>query len=274
MERNMALKSIDWNELWNDALKKLPDKKDADSWDKVAPKFSQWTQKDDYPQKLLNRIKVGKNDTVLDIGCGNGAITIPIARIAKKVSAMDISPKMLDLLMDGAKKECLDNIDFINKRIEDLGAEKDIRSHDVVIASRSLNGVYNIKKELAKINNIANKYVYITLWGINSREFENKASNIIKREFHQHPDYIYVYNILHELGIYANIEMLECSSRSYYSSIDEAMDRLRWRIGGLNKGEDAVLKEYLAEKLIKTDNSMFKFPYDKPDWVLIWWKKK
>ncbi|MEN4007404.1 MAG: hypothetical protein PQ964_08635 [Methanobacteriaceae archaeon] len=36
---------VDWNKLWNDALKKLPDKKDPESWDKIAPKFSQWTQR-------------------------------------------------------------------------------------------------------------------------------------------------------------------------------------------------------------------------------------
>ncbi|MEN4007403.1 MAG: class I SAM-dependent methyltransferase [Methanobacteriaceae archaeon] len=230
--------------------------------------------KDDYPQKLLEKIKVNSNDTVLDIGCGNGVITVPLAKKAKSVTAMDISPKMLDLLNKNAAKEGLTNISFINQRIEDINPKKDIKPHDVVVASRSLNGVYDIKKELSKLNDIAKKYVYITLWGITSRNFENEASKLIGREFNQHPDYIYAYNILHELGIYANIEMLECNNHSYYSSIDEAMDRLGWRIGSLNKEEDAILREYLTQKLVKTENSMLKFPHDKPDWVLIWWKKK
>ena len=263
---------LDWNQLWKNALKKLP-KKSEDSWDKIAPKFSEWTKKDDYPQKLLKRINIGKNNSVLDIGCGNGVITIPIAKKAKIITAMDVSTKMIDLLKENAVKEGLNNIHYVNQPIEDLTLEK-LEPHGVVVASRSLNGVYNIKKELEKINELANKRVYITLWGSTNREFENEAAELIGRKFHQHPDYIYVYNILHQLGIYANVEMLGCKSRSYYSSIDEAMDRLRWRIGSLNEGEEAILKKYLEENLIKSEGSQFKFPYDKPDWVLISWKKE
>ena len=262
----------DWNQLWNKALNKLPKKSD-DSWDKIAPKFSEWTKKDDYPQKLLKRIKIEKNDTVLDIGCGNGVITIPLAKKAKNVTAMDVSTKMLDLLKENGAKEGQNNIHYINQRIEYL-APGEIKPHDVVVASRSLNRVYDIKKELVKINELANKYVYITLWGITNREFENDAAKQIGREFNPHPDYIYVYNILHQLGIHANVEMLGCKSRSYYSSISEAMDRLRWRIGGLNEKEESILRNYLDENLIKTEDLKLKFPYDKPDWALIWWKKK
>ena len=262
----------DWNELWNNALQRLP-KKNSRSWDNVAPKFKNQRGKNDYPKKLLEKIKLDADDTVLDIGCGSGIITIPLAQKARKVTALDISRKMLQLLEENAVEECLTNINPVNRRLEDVLLTRDIEPHDVVVASRSLNGVYNIKQMLEEINKIAKKYVYITLWGANNIKFGNEISKIIGREFHEHPTYIYAYNILYELGIYANIEILEYDNSSYYSSIDESVESFKWKIGNLNQNEEDILRNYLAEKMVKTDDSKFKFPNNKPDWALIWWKK-
>jgi ubiquinone/menaquinone biosynthesis C-methylase UbiE len=263
---------VDWNGLWNKSLQNLPKKNNPESWDNIASKFNEWMEKDDYPEKLLNRIELDSNDSVLDIGCGNGVITIPLAQKAIKVTAMDISSKMLEILMKNAKDSGLNNINTCNRRIEDV-TEEDVGKHDVVVASRSLNGVSDIGKELEKINNIAKKSVYLTLWGADNRRFEREMAQLLGRESHRHPDYIYVYNILHDLGIYANVEMLESNTRNYYSNVEEALDRLRWRIGDLNKDEESILREYLEENMIKTTDGTITYSNGKADWVLIWWKK-
>lgn len=263
---------VDWNGLWNKSLQNLPKKNNPESWDNIASKFNEWMEKDDYPEKLLNRIELDSNDSVLDIGCGNGVITIPLAQKAIKVTAMDISSKMLEILKKNAKDSGLNNINTCNRRIEDV-TEEDVDKHDVVVASRSLNGVSDIGKELEKINNIAKKSVYLTLWGADNRRFEREMAQLLGRESHRHPDYIYVYNILHDLGIYANVEMLESNTRNYYSNVEEALDRLRWRIGDLNKDEESILREYLEENMIKTTDGTITYSNGKADWVLIWWKK-
>ncbi len=263
---------VDWNDLWNQSVKNLPKKNNSESWDNIAPKFSQWMDRDDYPQKILSRIKIDPSDSVLDVGCGSGAITIPLAQNADKVTAMDISSKMLEILTEQAEKSGLNNIKTINQRVEDMRIEE-VGRHDVVVASRSLNGVPNIREELDKINAIAKKYVFITIWGVDNRKFENEMAELLGRESHSHPDYIYVYNILHEMGIYANVEMLECNTRNYYSSMEEALDRLRWRIGDLNKDEESILREYLEQKMIKTPDGTISYSNGNADWVLIWWKK-
>ena len=263
---------VDWNGLWNKSLQNLPKKNNPESWNNIASKFNEWMEKDDYPEKLLNRIELDSNDSVLDIGCGNGVITIPLAQKAIKVTAMDISSKMLEILMKNAKDSGLNNINTCNRRIEDV-TEEDVGKHDVVVASRSLNGVSDIGKELEKINNIAKKSVYLTLWGADNRRFEREMAQLLGRESHRHPDYIYVYNILHDLGIYANVEMLESNTRNYYSNVEEALDRLRWRIGDLNKDEESILREYLEENMIKTTDGTITYSNGKADWVLIWWKK-
>ena len=110
-------------------MKKLPEKKNSATWDDIAPKFNQWMEKDDYPKKVLQRIKCDANDSVLDIGCGNGVITIPLAKKANNVTAMDISGKMLEILTQKAEKSGIKNINTIKKRLEDTTVDE-IGNHD------------------------------------------------------------------------------------------------------------------------------------------------
>jgi len=50
---------------------------------------------DDYISKMLDRIEVEPNSTVLDIGCGPGTLTIPLAKKVGSVTGLDISAEML-----------------------------------------------------------------------------------------------------------------------------------------------------------------------------------
>ena len=269
---NYSKDRIDWNELWKEAVNKLPKKNNSKSWDKIAPQFDQWMKKDDYPQELLSKIQVESGDTVLDIGCGNGVITIPLAQKASSVTAMDISMNMIELLQDNAANHNLSNIKFINEGIEDVKAGE-IGYHDVVVASRSLNGIADIKPELEKINKIAQKYVYITLWGVDNREFESRMAELLGRESYNHPDYTILHNLLHEMGIQANVEFLKSNTRNYYSNIDEALDRIKWRIGDLNEEEESLIKEHLKTTLAKNPDGSLSYSRNNSKWVLIWWEK-
>lgn len=262
----------DWNSLWKEAVGKLPQKDKSKSWDKIAPKFDQWMKKDDYPQELVNKIKIKNRDTILDIGCGNGVITIPLAKKAKSVTALDSSAKMLDILQKKALSENISNINIINKNIEDMSAHE-IGVHDIVVASRSLNGIADIKPELEKINEIARKYVYITLWGVNNREFESEIADLLGRKSYQHPDYTIVLNILQDMGIHADVEPLQSNTRNYYSNMDDALDRIQWRVGDLNEDEKILVKNHLQKVLNKNLDGSLSYSRSNSKWILILWKK-
>jgi len=60
--------------------------------------------KDDYISKMLNRIEVKPEWTVLDIGCGPGTLTVPLAKKVKSITALDISSEMLKFLKINADK--------------------------------------------------------------------------------------------------------------------------------------------------------------------------
>ena len=111
---------VDWNQLWKEQVEKLPKKKDL--WNSIAPQFNEWMDKDDYPAEFISKIKIEPNDTVLDVGCGNGAITIPLAQKARSVTALDSSTRMLEFL--GKKAGHPSNIQMINKGLEEVDAQE------------------------------------------------------------------------------------------------------------------------------------------------------
>lgn len=261
-----------WNIIWKESVLKLPKKDTTKSWNKIATKFDEWMKKDDYPGELVSKIKIQKGDSVLDIGSGNGAITIPLAKKARSVTAIDISTKMLNLLREKAVKENISNIKCIKSKIEDLKVDE-IGEHDVVVASRSFNGITDIQLELEKVNQIARKYVYITLWGINNREFESKIARLLGRQSYQHPDYTIVMNILKDMGIHAHAEPLKSNTLNFYSNLDDALERIQWRIGELNEEEKIQVKDYLNKTLTKNRDGTFSYSRTNSKWVLIWWKK-
>jgi len=259
---------VDWNQLWKEQVEKLPKKKDL--WNSIAPQFNEWMDKDDYPAEFISKIKIEPNDTVLDVGCGNGAITIPLAQKARSVTALDSSTRMLEFL--GKKAGHPSNIHMINKGLEEVDAQE-IGYHDVVVASRSLNGIADIQAQLEKLDRIARKYVYITLWGVDNRKFENEMAELLGRESHQNPEYILVYNILYEMGIQANVEFLKSNTRNHYSNMDEALDRIKWRIGDMDEGEKSIIKKHLERVLTRNSDGSLTYTRTNSKWVLIWWEK-
>jgi hypothetical protein len=105
---------------------------------------------------------------------------------------------MINLFKKKALNENISNINYLQSIIEDLKPEQ-VGRHDVVIASRSLNGVYNLKKELRKIDALAEKYVY--LWSATADQFDEKVAEYMVFEYHNQPDYIYAVNMLYQIGV-------------------------------------------------------------------------
>lgn len=62
---------------------------------------------------IFKKIRVGRNDLVLDLGCGVGGWAIEFAKKCAHVVAVDFSPKLLDLAKETAEAQHILNIEFI-----------------------------------------------------------------------------------------------------------------------------------------------------------------
>jgi len=65
------------------------------------------------PSELVEKLGINRGDVVMDFGCGPGFYTIELAKKAKKVMAVDLSPEMLKKAQNKAVKAGVKNIEFL-----------------------------------------------------------------------------------------------------------------------------------------------------------------
>ncbi len=241
-------------------------------WDQIAPMFRTWMEVDDYPQKLLSKIQFRPEWSVLDIGCGTGVIAINAALCSKSITALDISSKMLDILKSDADEKGIENISCVHRSWEDIQVGKDLAPHDIVITSRSIARTGDLKESLIKIDQMALRYVYVTAWGGCGRSLNRGLREELGYEYHDLADYVYIFNLLHQMGIRPNVEQLECKSTIIYPSLNEAVRNYQV-LFNLSPEEIPIARKYLESHLIKQSNGQYKVPDNNPIWSLIWWKK-
>jgi SAM-dependent methyltransferase len=58
----------------------------------------------DPPERLIGKLAVNPDDTVLDFGCGPGYFLIPLAQVARRAIGVDVSPRMLEKASRKAEK--------------------------------------------------------------------------------------------------------------------------------------------------------------------------
>ena len=72
-----------------------------------------------------------------DLGIGDGLLTLMLAEVAERVTAIDLSPEMLSSLASRASAKGIENIELVEGDIEDLPLPDG--GHDVVVASQALH---------------------------------------------------------------------------------------------------------------------------------------
>ncbi len=107
-----------WSEYWNasvDGAGGMTDDGQVSFWNRRSGSYSESIEKEaswtETVERVLGLLEEGgfsaPGSSVLDIGCGPGPISIPLARAGADVTAIDISSGMLDLLNEKAAAEGL-----------------------------------------------------------------------------------------------------------------------------------------------------------------------
>ena len=262
---------IDWDELWTRKMDKKGDR--GKDWSKAAVKYSERAGKDNYTEQLISKMIISNEDTLLDLGCGEGSVTIPLSKKASSVTAVDATEKMLEILEERIESGGIDNIRTIKDDINEVTLDK-YGHYDIVLASRVVNGIKSPERVISNLNEIANKYVFFTLFGPNNWKLEKDFHKFLNKEYNGAPSYTILMNLLAKMDIYANIVNLDVGPVRSYKTIEEAIDNGKWNLANFTKEEQEALPKFLEKSLVKDKKTgLLSNKEDKPDWVLIWWKK-
>ncbi|MYL34734.1 methyltransferase domain-containing protein [Pontibacillus yanchengensis] len=107
--------------------------------------------------KVLELLQLNGDEKVVDLGAGNGYLTLPIARETKdRVTAVDLQFEMLDMLDQRANDEELTNIDRLNTDLSSLNLPDS--SFQRAVAAFVLHEVPSLSQTLEEIGRVLTEH--------------------------------------------------------------------------------------------------------------------
>ncbi|MCK9630617.1 MAG: class I SAM-dependent methyltransferase [Methanoregula sp.] len=278
------ISKIDWNQAWKEVELEKKEKNEfascTERWKdrERCRKFNQKVQEDNW-KRAWERIQVMKctpSSRVLDIGAGPGTLAIPLSGIVRHVTAVEPSPGMLECLHENMKEREIINISTLQKNWEDVDPATDLDApYDVVVASYSL-GVQDLRAALEKMDEVSAKYAYI-FWFAHLKSPRFQHYHAIWEDLFgispspRHTPNI-IFNLLNQMGIYANVEISRTENITRFSSIGDAVADQRDALNLTDERQVSVLTEYLEKFLLK-ENRQYLLK-SKSYQAKIWWEKE
>jgi ubiquinone/menaquinone biosynthesis C-methylase UbiE len=130
-------------------------KREKKIWQKSAKYYDKQVKVYDNAYKLTiqNTLKfINQEYSVLDFACGTGIVSIEIAKEAKKVVAVDISDKMIDVAKNKLYQKKLDNLEF--KVVDGYNLDYPNNSFNVVLLYNVLHVVQEPQTVLREIKRL------------------------------------------------------------------------------------------------------------------------
>lgn len=179
--------------------------------------------------------------------------------------ALDYSKEMLNTLHKNAQEQKLNNIHLLNVSWYDSWEK--VPHADIVIASRSME-VVDMKEALQKLHDKAKKRVYIS-YKVGGSFLSDEILHAMQKEVIKKPDYIYVVNVLYQMGIHAKVDFVQSEGRStIYNSLEEFIQSVSWSIGELSHEEIQRLSHFYTDKIQYEKKGI-----DYVTWAVISWQK-
>jgi SAM-dependent methyltransferase len=265
--------TIDWNDVWKQYRSHHRESThDPEFWNKRASSFSRHASGSDYVRQFIDILKPDPGWSILDVGCAAGTLAVPLSSLVSTITALDPSPVMLSLLEENCRNQGISNIRIVRGRWEDDWDALDIGIHDVAIASRSLI-TDDLETGILKLEDHARKRVVLSTL-VDDGPRDRRIVEAVGREFGVRADYIIVYNLLRQMGRYANVSFTVSREDKVFQDVSDAVQSFRWMIEDMTPHEEGLLTRYFESILIR-DPGGWKLPYSRViRWAVIGWVKE
>jgi SAM-dependent methyltransferase len=255
----------DWLKLWRE----LVTAGDCTSNSELAKRYKVHSGKrEKRPDPLLDFIlkEVDDETTILDIGAGSGRWAIPLAGIAKSVTAIEPSESMIDNLLENIALAELNNIHINRSSWEDAVVEP----HKIAVCSHAMYASPDLASFVRKMehNNTGTCYLAIRLPPAHG--IIGELSLGIYGRQHDSPNAIIAYNALYSMGIYASILVEKDIYCWRDNTFEEAFARAKRHLRLQSSAtHDKLIRDTLTRRLSMENNN-----YVWPDGMrsaLLWW---
>ena len=215
---------------------------------------------------VVNELKPG--ETALDIGAGTGRWTLPLARVASKVTAIEPAGAMAEILKANADEAGVaGKIEFVS----DTWEEADVAAHDIVVCAHAMYGNPDFATFINRMESLAMKRCYLGVRHFPSGGIVQELHTRIFGQPHDSPNFIVAYNALYQMGIHGNVLMEDLRKRWKDNDMESAFKRAKRHLNLPDSDEkyDGLIQETLDRRLELIDGA-YVWP-DGMNSVLIWW---
>ena len=248
---------IDWDDLWRQQLQAASFRTlGADRWNAGAANWGKAMDgafNSDYVDQLLARMNLSSDMTVLDVGCGSGRLSIPLAKRVRHVTALDQAPAMLELTKQNAEAEFVENIKTVNVDWTKARIGIDVEPHDVVLSSTSVLTL-ELREFLIRMDQAARKSCYLS-WGVGTSMSDARVCGVLGEGYRPTPSYVVIYNLLYSMGIMANVEICQMAGTRQIKDLSSLVRTVAHRAHGrtLDKATEAKLKAFFTKEMVYQD---------------------
>ena len=241
-DRIQSIFDIDFGQLYREHMAASGRQvKAPEDWDGRAERMKAVATNSRYVREFVSRMDLEGCRSLLDVGCGTGAIGLAVADQFDQVIGLDYSAGMLEAMMELAAERGFIHVRSIQKSWDDDWSEVPVC--DVAVASRS-TAVLDLEAALKKLDAHAAKRAYLTS-KVGGYFIDPEIAAVIDRRLDPVPDYIYAVNILYQMGRQPRVEFLQNDHRpTECESGDEFVRRVGFSLGQLNDDERRRLAEW------------------------------
>jgi len=206
---------------------------------------------DETTRARLAAMHIPDGSRFLDIGAGPGTYALPLAARGCPVTVVEPSPVMRELLAAQIKKEKITSIVVIPKRWEDVQIGELGEPFDAVIASFSLT-MTDIGDALAKMQASSRGTVHL-FWFLTPPAWVRVNMDLWHHlhggRFPGEPTAEWLWQVLYEMGIYANLAAEQGFPPARYANLQEAVDEFRERLNCTTPAHEEIVRNYLRTTL-------------------------
>ena len=244
----------------------------ADAWEgDRARRFRRIVTRGGAPDPLFELVRsfVDSRTTVLDVGAGPGRHTLPLARQAAHVTAVEPSPAMRAQLVEQLHDQALTNVTVISEGWPSAAVDP----ADVVICSHVAYWTAEIEPFVRRLIAVAKRRGFIVL---RHTQRETAILDLFEEIWGEprclEPAFSDLFGVACQLGLWANVATVSFPTPPSFNSFEDAVTAVQADL--LNpEGQrvERTIRDYLALKMVEQDGKwMFKLPATAAG--VLWWE--